>query len=122
MVRRAGPRRRVAQEQHHQQYADDGEAEQHEPIGVGQHVGLGLDRMGEKRGRPRVGFGLADRTSGQRARRSRAAVRPSAANRLDVEPNEIRIDLLADSNEGLNEGGAEFRRRTGASSEAPRQK
>jgi len=50
-----------AQEQHQDEHADDAEADDHEAVDIGQHVGLGLNRTGEEGGRARLGLRLTDR-------------------------------------------------------------
>jgi hypothetical protein len=64
--------RRVSQPQHQEKRGDDGEAEKHEAVDVGQHIGLPADGRGEERRGPRR---LSTSTSIPAGRRSLASSR-----------------------------------------------
>src|ERR1700730_15822600 len=61
-------RRRVAQQQHQQERADDGKAEHHEAVNVGKHISLVLHRAREKGSRACLSFRVSNGAAGKSSR------------------------------------------------------
>ena len=84
------------------------EADDHESIDEGQHIGLPLYRASEERSRARTGFGLTDRPPGHGPRIVRQPLVGEQRSRGDVQSDQIRVELLVDPHERLYEGCTEF--------------
>jgi hypothetical protein len=109
------PRRRllemrgwVAQQQHEQERADDGEAEHHEAVNISEHVSLILHGARQQSSRACGSFRVAD---GAVAHDFRIILQSSVGQKragIDVKADKIGIGLLSDAYECLDEGGAEL--------------
>ena len=87
---------------------DHAEADDHESIDEGQHIGLPLHRAGEERSCARTGLGLTDRPAGHGPRIVRQPLVGEQRSSCDVQSDQIRVDLLAHPHERLHEGCTEF--------------